>query len=116
MRDGSNSEHIHVADMTWPSPLLTNLSLKFTMTAETNFSQTETASSLCLELSLMVCPLNSKEQSPEGSSDGEEDRTSVPSLESLSLSSTETVAFRRELTEEKSMSVLLYDNFQFLFN
>ena len=73
------------------------------MTAETNFSQTETASSLCLELSLMVCPLNSKVQSPEGSSDGEEDRTSVPSLESLSLSSTETVEFRRELTEEKSM-------------
>ena len=32
------------------------------------------------------------------------------------LSSTETVEFRRELTEEKSMSVLLYDNFQFLFN
>ena len=52
MRDGSNSEHI--ADMTWPSPLLTNLSLKFTMTAETNFLQTDTASSLCLELSLMV--------------------------------------------------------------
>ena len=45
MREGSNSEHI--ADMTWPSPLLTNVSFKFTMTAETNFSQAETASSLC---------------------------------------------------------------------
>ena len=66
MREGSNKEHI--ADMTWPSPLLTNLSLKFTMTPDTNFSQAEIASSLCLELSLMVWPLNSKVQSPEGSS------------------------------------------------
>ena len=49
MRDGLNSEHI--ADMTWPSPLLTNVSFKFTMTAETNSSQAETASYLCWELS-----------------------------------------------------------------
>lgn len=110
MREGSKIEHR--ADMTLPSPSLTNLSLKLSITSDTNFSHAETASALCFELSLIQWPLKLKVQSPEESTGGEEgaccrkeDRTGS-SLESRNLSKTETVECRRGLTEEKSMSDL----------
>lgn len=51
MKEGLKIEH--KADMTLPSPSLTNLSLKLAMTPEINFSHAETASALFFELSLI---------------------------------------------------------------
>ena len=51
MSEKSKSENM--PDITWVQPLITNSSLKFFITPETNFLNAETLS-MCLELALIV--------------------------------------------------------------